>query len=78
MNNLNMITETTLKYHEDCLIPVECKVNISDYFTTWFIPKYFKQVTGRHKKDPDKEGYIKADIPSPGNWRVKLPDKIFE
>lgn len=73
-----MITETTLKYYENCLIPVECKVNIGDYFTTWLIPKYLKQVTGRYKKDPDKKGYIKANLPSPENWRVKLPDKIFE
>ena len=65
-------------YDEDCLIPVECKTDASGYFTTWFSPRYLKQITGRHKKDPDKEGYIKADIPSPGNWRVKLPDKIFK
>ncbi len=73
-----MIIETTFKYYEDCLIPVEeCKVNISDYFTIWFIPKYLKQVTGI-KRIQTKKGYIKADLPSPENWRVKLPDKIFE
>lgn len=68
MNGLNVITEATFKCYEDCLIPVvECKVNISDYFTTWFIPKYLKQVTEEHKRYLGKEGYIKANLPSPGN-----------